>query len=193
MAAVDNADVQRTGADVLDNWQFQREDFLQRVDELMDGAVTKFRIGGVAHLAGGAEGRAESAFGREREAVSGGFAIDEIAAALGIFVGKPCSGRVALLADDEEQTDLRTLVPEAHRSSDLRRDDAFGVATASTIDELVIFAAGDERWDGIHVGRKNQVGLSTLGRGIKIESLPALTAVAWLRNGHALDREAEAL
>ena len=29
--------------------------------------------------------------------------------------------------------------------------------------------------------------------GIKIEALPAITAVAGLRNGHALDGEAEAL
>ena len=124
------------------NGQFKRENFFERVDELMDGAVAEFGIGGVAHLAGGAEGRSQSAFGRQRETIVGRFAVDEKAAALGIFVGEPRPGGVALLADDEEQADLSALVAQAHGGGDLRGDDALGVATAAAVDELVVFAAG---------------------------------------------------
>ena len=52
-------------------------------NQLVDGAFTELGIGGVGHLAGGFEDRAESAFGGEGEAIVSGFAVDEEAAAFG--------------------------------------------------------------------------------------------------------------
>jgi hypothetical protein len=81
-------------------------------------------------------------FGGEGEAVVGGLAVDEEARAARVAVGDLRTGGVALLADDEEQAHLHARVAQALGRGDLRGDDAFGVAGAAAVEELVVLGAG---------------------------------------------------
>ena len=112
------------GADLGLEWQRHGKDVVEGLDELVDGGVAKFGIGGVGHAAFGAEFDAEGALGGEGEAVVGGFAVDEKLRAFGRFVGDDGSGGVALFADEEEQADLDAGFAEAIGCGDLCGDDA---------------------------------------------------------------------
>ncbi len=104
-AAADDADVHGAVADAFDYGQREGLDVVERGEELVDGGVAELGVGGVGHLAVGAELDAETAFGGEGEAVVGGLAVDDEARAVGGCVGDEGAGGVALFADDVEQSD----------------------------------------------------------------------------------------
>jgi hypothetical protein len=80
----------------------------------------------VSHAALGAEFDAKCAFGGEGETIVRGLAVDKELRSFGGQVGNGGTGGVALLPDEEEQSDFDAGLAELVCSSDLRGDDALG-------------------------------------------------------------------
>ena len=144
-------------------------DIGEGVEQFVDGGIAQFGIGGVGHLAGGADFVAERALAAERELVFGGLAVDDVARAArrcGGFVG---AGAVALLADHEEQAEAAMAVfQQGFDGFDHAGDDALGVAGAASPDEVVVFAGGEERRHGIDVsGEGDDQRLAPLGEDVE--------------------------
>ena len=107
-----------------------------------------------------------------------------------MLVGEFSSGGVALFADDEEETGLHAEFAQAQGGGDLRGDDAFCVAGAAAVNELIVLAGGDERRDGIDVGGEDDVGGVAWIAGKYIEALAGGAAFAGLLDFDLFDREA---
>ena len=137
--------------------QLEREDAMEGLDQLICGALTKLRISGVGHAAAGADLGAQRALGGEGDAIIGRLSVDEEAASARAEVGDFRAGGVPLLADDEEQGNLHTLIAQALGRGNLRGDDALGVAGAASVDVVFVFAGGDERRNGIGVCGEDHV------------------------------------
>ena len=103
------------------------------------------------------EDGAQRAFRCQGEAIVGGFAVDEEAAAFGRIVGDLGSGGVALFAGDKEQAHGIPSARKRFGGGDLGGDDPLGVADAAAVEEVGVFAEGEEGRNGIHMGGKNQV------------------------------------
>ena len=87
-AAGERADVERAGPEQGVDRQRDAADIGERVDQFVDGGIAQFRIGGVGHLAGGADFVAQRALAAERELVLGGLAVDDVARAARVS-GRP--------------------------------------------------------------------------------------------------------
>ena len=172
-AAGEGADVERAGPEQVVDGQRDAADVGERVEQFVDGGIAQFGIGGVGHLAGGADLVAQRALAAERELVFGGLAVDDVARAarrLGGFVG---AGAVALLADHEEQAEAAMAIFEQRLDGlDHAGDDALGVAGAASPDELVVLARGEEGRDGIDVGGEgDDQRLAPLGEDVEAARL----------------------
>ena len=64
----------------------------ERVEQFVDGGIAQLGIGGVRHLAGGADFVAQRALAAERELVLGGLAVDDVARAAR-RLRRPCRRR----------------------------------------------------------------------------------------------------
>ena len=135
VAAVNLADVERAGADVFNRRQRQGEHLAQHLHQLVHGALAQLGIGRVRHLAGGLEDRAQGALGGQRQAIVGGLAVDEEAAALGRQVGRLGAGRVALFAGDKQQPNPESRRAQRLGGGDLGGDDSLGVGDPAPIHE----------------------------------------------------------
>jgi hypothetical protein len=119
----------------------------------MNGGVAKFGIGGVGELAAGGKLETEGSFGAESEMIFGGFPVDEKTRAARGGSGAGGAETVALFTDDEEQGEVaRASGEKRFGGGDHGSDDAFGVAGTAAVDVRVVFARGEEGWNGVHVG-----------------------------------------
>jgi len=79
---------------------------------------------------------------------------------------------IALLADEKKQPDGCTLLAQALGGSDLRGDDALGIAGAASVDVVLIFRGGEPGRDDIHVSRENELRIAhARGHGKNIGAL----------------------
>ena len=127
MAALDLADVQRARPHVFKTWQRKRQQPAQHLNQFVHRRVAEFRIGGVSHLAGCLEDRAQRAFRGQCQAIVRRFSIDQKAAALGREVRGLGAGRVALFARNKQQPNPKPSRAQRIRGGYLRRDNSLGV------------------------------------------------------------------
>ena len=141
----------------------------ERVEQFVHGGLAEFRIGGVGHLAAGADLVAERALAAERELVLGGLAVDDVARAAGRLGGFVSARAVALLAHHEEQPEAAVSRGEQRLDGlDHAGDDALGVAGAASPDEFVVLAGGEKRRHGIDVGGEgDHQRLAPLGENVE--------------------------
>ena len=122
--------------------------------------------------------RAQCAFGGQGQAVVGGLAVDEEAAALGLRLATlaPAESRSSPLHKQQPNPESRR--PQRLGGGHLRGDDALGVADAAAIQKLVVLAEWDVGRNGVHVRGKHQIG--RLARRARID-VPASSGVGALR------------
>ena len=137
---------------------------------LFDGGLAQFGIGGVGHLAGGADFVAERALAAERELVFGGLAVDDVARSAGRR-GRLCRRRRCCAPRRPRRAARNRAAPSASRALDRfdhAGDDALGVAGAASPDEIVVLAGGEERRHGIDVGgERDDQRLAPLGEDVE--------------------------
>ena len=91
---------------------------------------------------------------RGGQPVLGGFAVDQELHASGLLVRRLRALAVALLADQKQQPDMNVFGPQFLGCSNLRDDDALGVARTASVDAVRCLRRRDKRRHRIHVGRK---------------------------------------
>ncbi len=153
----------------------------QGLHQLVHGAVAQLRVSGMGHGAVGADFRPQRSFGGQRQAVVGGLAVDEEAAALGVQIGHPRSRRIALLTHHEQQRGRHPGLAQPLGGGHLRGDNPLGVAGPPSIEEEIVLAAGDKRRHGIHVRGKHHIRPLAIA-GIQVEAWTAVAALRRLRN-----------
>src|ERR1035438_9626754 len=126
----------------------------------MDRRVAQFGVRGMCQLAVRGKLKTQGAFASEREMIFRGLAVDEETRATRVCGRRAGAGAVALFANDKEQREVALAGGEQFfRGGDHRRDDAFGVASAASPDEVFVFAGSKKRRNGIHVRGKRNDGL----------------------------------
>ena len=158
----------------------------------MDGALAQFGIGGVGHLAGALERHAQSALGGQGQAIAGGLAVDEEAAAFGRKVGRYGAGGVALLAANKQQSNPKSHGTKCFGGRNLGGEDALGVADAAAVHKLRILAERNVGRNGVHVRGKDQIGSLAGHACVDVPARAAGGALGRLLYGGLLDFPAAA-
>ena len=141
----------------------------------------------MGHLAGAFENRAQGPFGGQRNAIVGGFAVDEEAAALGREVGGLRAGRVALLAAHKQQPDPESRRAQRLGGGNLGGQNALGVANAAAVKKILVLAEGNVGRHSVHVRGKNQIGSFTFCAGVDVPARAAAGVLARLLDGALFD------
>ncbi len=102
------------------------------------------------------------------------------------------TGRVALLAGDEEHADAEALSTQRFGGGYLRGQDSLGIRDAAAIDKLRILAEWNVRRNGVHVRGKDQVRRLAGGSGVDVPARAGRGAFRWLRHRRLFDAPAPA-
>ena len=140
----------------------QRTHTIESIKQLFDGRFAQLGIRRVRHLSFGFELDPQRAFGRQRQLVFGGLAVDQELRASWLLVGYLCSLAVALFAHQEQQADMNTDVLQLLSRADLCGNDSLGIARTSTVDSVSL-RRGKERRHNVHVRREHNSGCSSPG------------------------------
>jgi len=160
-AAGDGADIQRRRPEDGIGRQVESADFLEGVEQRMNCGMAEMRISGVGQLTVRDEFIAEGAFGAKSKMIFGGFAINKEARATGRRGGGHGTDAAALFTDDEEEREIACATSEKRfGGGDHGGDDPLGVAGAAAVDVRRVFAGGEERRNGVHVGGESDVGIA---------------------------------
>jgi len=125
------------------------------------------------HTSPGGDFNSKRSFRRQRDSILGRFAVDQKADPLGrVIIRNFGTEAVSFLTDYEEESDVNSFALQALGGSDLRGDDALGVARSAAIDAGGILRGRNEGRDGVHVGGEDdrRVGMIRV-RGINVEAV----------------------
>src|SRR5437016_5705013 len=134
-----NADIQRARADSFGDRQLHSSETIECLEQLVDGGLAEIRIRRMRHLAVRGDLHAQGSLGSSSNAVFGGLAVYQKFATGGMLIGDFGAQTIALLANQEEQSDQDAFGSQALRASDLGSNDSFRVARASAIDAGCVF------------------------------------------------------
>src|SRR5271166_166492 len=126
----------------------------------------------------------------QRDAIIRGLTVDQEAAAARISVGYLRARRVTLLADNKEQSSLHAPLAQSLGRSNLRGDDALGVARAASVDELIILARRNERRNCIGVRGEDDIRRLAGDVGIDVEPFAGAAAFTILLDWHGFNGKA---
>ncbi len=135
-------------------WELDRSQLDQRVDQRVDRRFAELGKRRVRRAPAGDQLESKNPPRRQAETVVRRLAVDQIPAAAGRrFVRAAGPVAAALFADDEHQSHARfTGAHQRVRRRHLRRQNPFGVATATPEHPIAFYTAGKERRDTVEVG-----------------------------------------